>query len=326
MQEYLEWLAINESDDFRKMGVWYLSELAKTIADPIQVESPPPSGVIENNVGDKLQKENNSTNESDEAILKKIGKNRLRLSEIEADLFIIRKNISDIEVKIFTALSGVKKKIKDYSNIIYYRELFIKSLLRETYLGEEEIESNYKDEKKLNDEEYAEQINSLNGYKEISKEDRNEIKLLYRKLANFYHPDKHQDKDDIGYYEALTIEINRAKESGDLDALREICKSPEDYLATKGISWKNDIDIILDFYAMNEMLENEILKGIEEINNSKNSESYNIYKMGVASDRFLDELIASQQKKYEDQLNEAIKISNDLYNKIAEITGEPPKI
>ena len=51
--------------------------------------------------------------------------------------------------------------------------------------------------------------------------------MLWKKLVKLYHPDRFaHEPDKLATYEKLTAAINRAKEAGDIETLREIAEDP----------------------------------------------------------------------------------------------------
>jgi hypothetical protein len=61
-----------------------------------------------------------------------------------------------------------------------------------------------------------------------------------KKLVRLYHPDRFAgDANTVDTYEKLTSAINRAKEEGDIELLREIAGDPNGFILRQGVSVRN---------------------------------------------------------------------------------------
>lgn len=62
----------------------------------------------------------------------------------------------------------------------------------------------------------------------LSDDEESELKSLWRKLVKLFHPDRFaDDPEKMATYTKLTGAINAAKDSGDLETLRQIADIPD---------------------------------------------------------------------------------------------------
>lgn len=119
----------------------------------------------------------------------KVGRLYLKLDELDLEILKFKK-IEDLINKGFSFKEAQK---------------IVEETLKKR---REQIEDEYK---KLDDEE-----KEIESRKNISEEEKEELKKLWRKLAHKYHPDK------VGGNEEMMKKINKAYAEGDLETLRAI--------------------------------------------------------------------------------------------------------
>lgn len=203
----------------------------------------------------------------------KVGRLYLKLDEVDLEILKFKK-IEDLINKGFT-----------------FEEA--RNLAEETLKTKrEQIEEEYK---KLDEEE-----KDIESRKDISEEDKIELKKLWRKLAHKYHPDKANGNEE------MMKKINKAYSEDDLETLRSIDQ--------------NEIDADIEVKTI-EALKNKLVgleKSIKKINHEfkqlKRSEWYilkeNIEKAGKQKRDILSELadkVLTDIAKKENQLDELRK-------------------
>ena len=219
---WLEWLAASDHPLSRAMGRWYLERLERTAA----------AGVVTAAAGASLVVYVNP----DLARLRQlIEQDQGRLAELEADYTALRQAVSVTQARLFQALE------EDYGQRdllrlrLDWRRRYLDTLLCE---GEEEAQhheqARVEAEEQLRDE-YARTAREAEGRRALSPEETGEIKQLWRRLVRLYHPDRYASEPARReVHERLTAEINRARDAGDIDRLREIAGDPEGFLARRG--------------------------------------------------------------------------------------------
>lgn len=173
--------------------------MTKIIQSNTQLDEPLEKRELEKDISEKEKKLNDLIEEVEQLKIDltavkqeydiKIGRLYLKLDEL------------DLEILKF-------KKIEDLINNGFTFEQAQKMVEETLKKRREQIEEEYK---RLNDEE-----KEVETRKDISAEDKEELKKLWRKLAHKYHPDK------AGGNEEMMKKINKAYAEGDLETLRAI--------------------------------------------------------------------------------------------------------
>ena len=71
--------------------------------------------------------------------------------------------------------------------------------------------------------------------KELTAAEEAELNRLWRKLVKLYHPDRFANEPDkLETYHKLTAAINLAKDTGDIELLREIAEDPHGFILRQG--------------------------------------------------------------------------------------------
>jgi DNA polymerase-3 subunit epsilon len=95
-----------------------------------------------------------------------------------------------------------------------------------------------------------------------------ELNQFWRKLVKLYHPDRFEhEPDKLATYEKLTAAINRAKETGDIQTLREIADDPAGYILRQGwtsLDFSDEVELA-QLRRLHESLQLEIIAVIESL-------------------------------------------------------------
>ena len=197
--------------------------------------------------------------------------------------------------------------------------------------GEEEAEKNsknYEEEKKTSDKEYEKAIDSAEQAKQLTPEEKDEIKSIYRKLVKLYHPDRYQsDQEKKKNYEKLLAVINEAREKGNIEILRKIVLNPEAFMTEQG--WdKIDFEIeetIEELQKRYEALEIEIVKMLETLNSLRESNDYFIFKFCQENEDGFQSILQKQAEALDSEINEYSIEADNLKNEITELVGNKVK-
>ena len=116
-----------------------------------------------------------------------------------------------------------------------YRKKYLDLLLRG---GEEEAkqaEADYERARTQADQDYEETAAAVADKAPLTPDEEAELNRLWKKLVKLYHPDRFaHEPDKLATYEKLTAAINRAKDDGDMAALREIAEDPHGFILRQG--------------------------------------------------------------------------------------------
>ena len=165
--------------------------------------------------------------------------------------------------------------------------------------------------------------------KELSSEEESELRMLWKKLVCLYHPDRFAgEADTIDTYEKLTSAINRAKQEGDIELLREIASDPNGFILRQG--WTR-----LDFSDANEIeglrklldtLNAEIVNKLDALNNLHESSDYELHQLSSRRPSLLDEAGADLAKASSAEIAQLETEAEKLKSEIAGLaeTEEAP--
>jgi DNA polymerase-3 subunit epsilon len=141
-----------------------------------------------------------------------------------------------------------------------------------------------------------------------------------------YHPDRFaHEPDKLATYEKLTAAINRAKEAGDIQTLREIAEDPAGYILRQGwtgLDFSDEVELA-ELRRLHESLQLEIIAVIESLEQLKESAEYELCGIVAQRPGALDELAAERTKLLEQESAELQQQAEKLADEIKELSGQP---
>ena len=109
------------------------------------------------------------------------------------------------------------------------------------------------------------------------------------------------DHTNLNEPDKLTAAINQAKDSGDIETLREIAEDPEGFLLRRG--WANldfsDKEELAQLRRLHETLQKEITGVAESLKELRASPDYELCQLAEQKPGILDELAAEQARQLE---------------------------
>jgi hypothetical protein len=130
-------------------------------------------------------------------------------------------------------------------------------------------------------------------------------------------------------YEKLTAAINHAKESGDINTLRDIAGDPAAFILRQGwtgLDFSDEIELA-ELRRLHESLQLEIIAVIEALEQLKESAEYELCDVADQSPRVLDELASERIRSLEQESAELQQQAKKLADEIQELNeGKPSKI
>jgi len=127
-------------------------------------------------------------------------------------------------------------------------------------------------------------------------------------------------------YEKLTAAINRAKDSGDIETLREIAEDPHGFILRQGwasLDFSEEAELT-QLRRLYETLQLEIIGVIESLGQLRESPEYALWQISEKKAGVLDELAAERAKALEKERAELEKEAERLAGEIEELAGEAP--
>ncbi len=323
LMTWLESLAQSSTARSARMGRWYLRHL--NVEEPGMLFSMPSSAA-------KESPETQPTlvifkNLELERLRVLIEAARARLAELEASFTIEKAKIDGLQASLFQRLRQYYQKRDVLRLVLEHRRRFLDVLLRE---GEEEaghVEQDYRQAKEHCDQEYEEVAGTLSQKKQPTPAEEAELVNLWKKLVKLYHPDRFAtEPDKLETYSQLTAAINRAKDTGDLETLRQIANDPQGFILRQG--WTNldfaDDEQVAQLRKLWESLELEILSVLEASNQLRESAEFELYQLVTKKPDLLDQIAAKQTQSLEAEIAKLKSEAEALASEIEELTGQSP--
>src|SRR5207245_1976191 len=194
---------------------------------------------------------------------------RARLAELEVSFTKEKSRVDVMQAVLFRQLREHYQKRDRLRLIVDYRRKFLDSLVRG---GEEEAkqaETRYEQAKAQTDKDYEETAAAVAAKKQLTAEEEAELSRLWKKLVKLYHPDRFaHEPDKLETYHKLTAAINRAKDAGDIQTLREIAEDPHGFILRQGwasLDFSDEAELS-QLRKLYESLQLEIIEVLEQLN------------------------------------------------------------
>jgi len=254
-----------------------------------------------------------------------IAASRVRLAELESAYTSENNHVTALNARVFQHLRRHFEERDRLRLVVSYRRTFLDTLLSE---GEEEadrVRDEYQQADARTQREYEDTEAEMASKRRLSAEEESEVKSLWRKLVKLFHPDRFaDDPEKQATYTKLTEAINTAKDSGDVETLRQIADDPEGYILRHG--WTaidlGDTDELDQLQKLLLSLEAEIIAIIEATAALKESTSYELYQIIEEEPEAFDDLMALQVKNIETELTQLKAEAERLKQEIVELTGD----
>jgi DNA polymerase-3 subunit epsilon len=250
---------------------------------------------------------------------------RSRLAELETDYTKEKSRIDAAQAVLFRLLREHYQKRDRLRLVVDYRQKFLKSLMRGNAEEVKQAEDNFEQAKSQTDRDYEELAAAANKKQQLTAEQEAELTRLWKKLVKLYHPDRFANEPDkLETYHKLTAAINQAKDSGDIETLREIAEDPYGFILRKG--WANldfsDAEELAQLRRLHETLEKEIVVVAESLKRLRESPDYELCQISEKKPDVLDELAAERTKQLESENTELEKQADQLAKEIKELSGK----
>jgi hypothetical protein len=329
LRGWLDWLAKSANARNAKMGRWYLRQLEIAAAPPdttvfaapgidgeIKGVAATQAGVVELVI---------YLNPELEQLRQFVAGARARLAELEAGFTKEKSRVDVMQAVLFRQLREHYQQRDRLRLIVDYRRKFLDSLVRG---GEEEAkqaEANYEQAKAQTDKDSEETAAAVAEKKQLTADEEAELSRLWKKLVKLYHPDRFaHEPDKLETYHKLTAAINRAKDAGDIQTLREIAEDPHGFILRQGWATLDFTDAaeLAQLRRLHETLQLEIIAVLEALNRLRESPDYELCQLSEKKPGLLDELAAERKKLLEKESAELQQEADKLAEEIKELGGE----
>ena len=343
LRRWLEWLAGSSNARSAKMGRWYLGQLEGGEGRQAGVE------VFAAGEGEKELTAKTGRREDErlagaqvavgfaavviyinpelEKLRQLVAGARARLAELEVSYTTEKSRVDTVQAILFRRLVEHYQKRDQLRLIVDYRKKYLDSLLRGGDEEAKQAEENYERARTQTDKDYEETAAAVAEKKQLTSEEEAELSRLWKKLVKLYHPDRFaHEPEKLETYEKLTAAINRAKDSGDIDTLREIAEDPHGFILRQGwasLDFSEEAELS-QLRRLYETLQLEIIGVIESLGQLRESPEYELWQISEKKPGVLDELAAERAKVLEKESAELKGEAERLAGEIEELAGEVP--
>ena len=312
-RDWLMWLRKSANPRSQAMGTWYLQQLEQAE----QTEAEPRATVVVPGEAALLVYAN-----PDAARLRMLVEQaRNRLADLEAEYTALRQAVSVTQAQLFHHLHEQYRERDLLQMRLDMRRRYLDKLIME---GEEEAAPIERErahaEEKINGE-YERTAREAEGKRALSNSESLELKQLWRRLVKLFHPDRLGDDPQRQLtYTQLTAEINRARDAGDIDVLREISENPEGFIALRG--WgtlqSREVDDIAGLQQLHQDLQAQILDLIATLDEFRATAEYEFYALVQDSPERFDLILTDYRVALSEEID---KLRAELDVVEAELKG-----
>jgi DNA polymerase-3 subunit epsilon len=224
------------------------------------------------------------------------------LAQLETDYTKDKSRVDAVQARLFQHLRGHYQKRDQLRLVIDYRQKFLKSLTRGDAAEAKQAEENFEQAKAQTEKDYEELAAAADKKKNLTAAQEAELTQLWKKLVKLYHPDLFANEPDkLETYTKLAAAINQAKDSGDIELLREIADDPHGFILRRGwgkLDFK-DVEELAQLKKLAETLQKEIAAVTVSLKELRASPDYELCQLAEQKPGVLDELAAERVKQLE---------------------------
>jgi len=250
---------------------------------------------------------------------------RAQLAELETDYTKEKSRVDAVQAVLFRRLRGHYQKRDRLRLTVDYRRKFLDSLTRGDRKEGMKAAEDYERAQTQTDQDYEELAAAADKKKQLTTEQEAELTQLWKKLVKLYHPDRFANEPDkLETYHKLTAAINQAKDTGDIEWLREIAEDPHGFILRQG--WAKldfgDGEELAQLRRLHETLQKEIATVTESLEQLRASPDYELCQLAEQKPGVLDELAAERVKQLEVENAELELQAERLAKEIKQLDGK----
>jgi hypothetical protein len=250
---------------------------------------------------------------------------RGRLAELEAGYTIEKAKADGLQARLFSLLREYHQERERLRLIVSYRKQFIEALLRKPDKKASNLQGEYYKARAHSDREYEETAATMADKQQLTNEEESELGRLWRKLVKLYHPDRFANEPNkMETYDKLTAAINHAKDSGDLETLRQIASDPHGFILRQG--WGSldfhEEEQITQLRKLLDSLEREIQNVTAAANLLHESPEFEFFELVAKKPEMLDSVVEKHTAILEAEISDLNSEAERLGQEIEELTGQ----
>ena len=330
LKSWLVWLSESSNQRSAMMGKWYLSQLDA------------PAGMLRSRLSDRVFGHANGQTEQDafrpsaespvilyrnpevERLQALIVPARFRLAELEAAYTKDKLAVDYIQAQIFKLVHEQYQARDGIRLVVEYRRKFLDTLMAEGDERAEQVANEYKEARAESDANYNKASAAAASKRILSKEDQDELNLLWRKLVSLFHPDRFAGvPEKKAAYESLTASINQARDEGNIELLREIADDPDGFVLRQGwgaLNLKEEVQLQA-LHRLYAALQLEIVNLLEMLNQLHESPEYELLTLSQRNPQFVEVVAEQQRKAIIDEIATIKEEAARLQSEIEELSG-----
>ena len=227
---------------------------------------------------------------------------RTQLAELEVEFAKEKSRVEAVQAVLFRHLRGHYQTRDRLRLTVDYRRKFLDSLTRGDRQEGMKAAEDYERAQTQTDKDYEELAAAADKKKQLTAEEEAELSRLWKKLVKLYHPDRFaHEPEKLETYHKLTAAINQAKDTGDIETLREIAEDPHGFMLRQ--DWATldfkDVEELAQLKRLHETLQKEIAAVTESLKALRESPDYELCQIAEQKPGVLDELAAERVKQIE---------------------------
>ncbi|MDO8844418.1 MAG: hypothetical protein Q7U98_03410 [Methylicorpusculum sp.] len=316
LRQWLHWLASSRNARSAAMARWYLDRLEQT---EVNDDHPPQTYAATDSNGLVVFVD------AELAQLKNlIVHARDRLAELEAEYTQERHAVDVTQASLFNLLREHYQQRDRLRLIVDYRQRFLETLLREGEEQAEQCAKQFEQAQQQSEQDYEKAAAQTAEQRALTGEETQELNALWKKLVRVFHPDRfHHDPSKQAAYDHLTRVINRARDQGDIETLREIANHPNEYMQRNGYSTLDFSDSLerSQLLKLHQSLESRILMTIEALSALRLEPSYELHHLVLQNPYYLSSIAQDHITVLNQEIAELEQQADDLADEIEDLTG-----
>jgi len=246
------------------------------------------------------------------------------LAGLETDYTKEKSRVDAVQAVLFRRLRELYQKRDGLRLTVDYRRKFLDSLTRGDRQEGMKAAEDYERAQTQTDQDYEELAAAADQKAPLTAEQEAELTQLWKKLVKLYHPDRFANEPDkLETYHKLTAAINQAKDTGDIELLREIAEDPHGFILRQG--WANldfsDQEEITQLRRLQETLQKEIATMTESLDQLRASPDYELCQLAEQNPGVLEELATERVKQLEVENAELEQQAERLAEEIKQLAG-----
>lgn len=332
LRAWLEWLAGSSSPRSASMGCWYLAQLAEPAPEAdealAQVEAPAGRGAQ----GEPVAAEPAQVGvlvfvkPEVEELKALIASARVRLADLEARYTQERHDVEVTQARLFGLLRPHYQQRDRLRLLVSYRRQYLDALVYDGEEAAEAVAQQCDEAWQQSDAEYEQVAFEAAEQKALPEDEARELKSLWRKLVRLFHPDRFaHDAAKLAIFQQLTSEINRARDSGDVQRLREIAQDPNAFLLKQGWGHLDFTDSIeaASLRKLFETLQLQIVLVLDALNELRRDARYELHQLSQEREGYLQEVARTHAQALDEEITALAAESGALSEEIEMLTGRP---